>query len=60
MESMFINERLIGMNDSPNCICGGIQTPQHVLNCQMIGIRGDIRTVDEDFRMWLNDNSLDI
>ena len=50
----------IGMNDSPNCICGEIQTPQHVLNCQTIGIRGDIRTVDEEFRMWLNDNSLDI
>ena len=29
-------------------------------DCQTIGIRGDIRTVDEDFRMWLNNNSLDI
>ena len=39
----------IGLNDNPNCVCGEIQTHQHVLNCQMIGIRGDIRTVDEDF-----------
>ena len=41
----------IGLYDNPNCVCGEIQTHQHVLNCQMIGIRGDIRTVDEDFRM---------
>ena len=41
----------IGLNDNPNCVCGEVQTHQHVLNCQMIGIRGDIRTVDEDFRV---------
>ncbi len=30
-----------------------VQTPQHVLNCRMIG-RCDIRTVDGEFRIWLN------
>ena len=48
----------IGLNNNPNCVCGEIQTHQHVLNCQMIGIRGNIRTVDEDFRMWLDDSLL--
>ena len=46
----------VGLSDSPNCICGEIQTPQHILTCQRIGIRGDIRTVDDDFRLWLNEN----
>ena len=50
----------IGLYDNPNCVCGEIQTHQHVLSCQMIGIRGDIRTVDEDFRMWLDDSLLDV
>jgi len=35
--------------DNPNCVCGDIQTSQHVLNCDTIGIRGNIKTVDEDF-----------
>ena len=50
----------IGLSDSLNCIYGEIQTHQHVLTCQTIGIRGDIKTVDEDFRMWLTDDVLDI
>ena len=50
----------IGLSDNPNCICGGIQTHQYVLTCQTIGIRGDTKTADEDFRMWLTDNGLDI
>ena len=50
----------IGLSDNPNCICGEIQTHQHVLTCQTIGIRGDTKTVDEDFRMWLTDNVLDV
>ena len=50
----------ISLYDNPNCVCGEIQTHQHVLKCQMIGIRGDIRTVDEDFRMWLDDSLLDV
>ena len=41
-------------------VCGEIQTPQHVLVCQMIGIRGDIKTVDNDFRNWIDSNNLDI
>jgi len=36
--------------DNPNCVCGDIQTSQHVLNCDTIGIRGNIKAVDEDFR----------
>ena len=50
----------IGLRASPNCICGDTQTPQHVLICPSIGIRGDIKSVDEDFRVWLNDFVLDI
>ena len=50
----------IGLKDNSNCICGETQTPQHILICQTIGIRGDFRTFDEDFCMWLDDNSLDI
>ena len=50
----------IGLYDNPNCVCCEIQTHQQVLNCQMIGIRCDIRTVDEDFRMWLDDSLLDV
>ena len=50
----------IGLSNNPNCVCGEIQTPQHVLTCQTIGIRGDIKTVDDDFRTWLALNILDI
>ena len=34
----------IGLNNNPNCVCGEIQSPQHVLVCQTIGIQGDIKT----------------
>ena len=27
--------------------------------CQTIGIRGDIKTAEEDFQMWLTDDVLD-
>jgi len=50
----------IGLSNNPNCVCGEIQTPQHVLVCQTIGIRGDIKTVDDDFRNWIDSNNLDI
>ncbi|XP_057310568.1 uncharacterized protein LOC130648532 [Hydractinia symbiolongicarpus] len=51
----------IGLVDSQNCVRGEIQTPQHVLTCQRIDIRGNIGTVDDDFRSWLRDNTnLDI
>lgn len=50
----------IGLSDNANCLCGETQTPQHVLVCQTIGIRGDIKTVDDDFRTWLANNVLDI
>ena len=48
----------VGLSDNPFCVCGDVQTPQHVLICQMIGIRGDIRTVDDEFRNWLKHNKL--
>ena len=48
----------IGLSDNLNCICGDVQTPQHVLNCRTIGIRGNIWTVDDDLRNWLNHNKL--
>ena len=54
----FMNQ--IGLNDNPNCICGEVQTHQHVLTCHTIGVRADIKTVDEDFWMWLTDHVLDI
>ena len=38
--------------------CGSIQTPQHVLNCRMIGSRADLRTADEEFRNWIDSNKL--
>ena len=50
----------IGLSNNPKCVCGEIQTPQHVLNCQTIGIQGDIKTVDDDLRNWLELNNLDI
>ena len=46
----------VGLSDSPNCVCGEIQTPQNVLICPRIGIKGNIRTVDDEFRLWLNEN----
>ena len=48
----------IGLSENANCICSAIQTPQHVLNCSIIGIRGDLRTVDKDFRNWIGKNKL--
>ena len=48
----------VGLRDNPYCVCGDVQTPQHVLNCRSIGIRGDINTVDDEFRNWLNQNKL--
>ena len=35
-----------------------IQTPDHVHICNTIRIRGNIDTVDNDFKDWLNDNTL--
>ena len=49
-----------GARDNPYCNCGDVQTPQHVLNCSVIGIKGDIINVDEEFRNWLDNNVLDI
>ena len=48
----------ISFRENANCICGAIQTPQHVLNCHLIGIRGDLRTVDKGFRNWIVNNKL--
>ena len=48
----------IGLSYNPYCVCGEIQTPQHVLLCHIIGIKGDISIVDDDFRNWINDNRL--
>ena len=50
----------IGARDNPYCNCGNVQTPQHVLSCNVIGITGDIINVDEEFRNWFNNNALDI
>ena len=47
-----------GLRENANFICGAIQTPQHVPNCCMIGIRGDLRTVDKDFHNWIDNNKL--
>ena len=33
----------IGLSNDPYCLCGKIQTAQHVLNCQRIGISLSIR-----------------
>ena len=48
----------IGLRENANCICGAIQTPQHVLNCRMIGTRGDLRTVNADFHNCICSNKL--
>ena len=48
----------IGLCENSVCICGAIQTPQHVLNCHLIEIRRDLRTVDEDFRNLIANNNL--
>ena len=50
----------IGLSNNPHCLCGEVQTAQHVLNCQRIGIRGDIKSVDDDFKNWLRFTPLDI
>ena len=50
----------IGLSNNPYCLCGEIQTAQHVLNCQRIGIQGDIKSVDDDFKNWLRFTTLDI
>ena len=38
----------IGLSESELCICGSIQTPDHVLICNTFRIRGNIGTVDND------------
>ena len=48
----------ISLSESELCICGSIQTPGHVLICSTFRIRGNIGTVDNDFKDWLNDNTL--
>ena len=50
----------IGLRDNAECICGEIQTPQHVLVCPRIGIRGNMGLVDDEFRLWLRDCILDL
>ena len=40
----FMNK--IGARDNPYCNCGDVQTPQHILSCNVIGITGDIINVD--------------
>ena len=47
-----------GLSESELYICGSIQTPYHVLICNTFHIRGNIGTVDNDFKDWLNDNTL--
>ena len=47
-----------GLRENENCIRGVIQTPQRVLNCRIIEIRGDLRNVDEDFIYWMDNNKL--
>ena len=41
----------IGLCENTNCICGAIQT-------RMIGIRGDLRTIDEEFCNEIGNNEL--
>ena len=48
----------IGLSESELCICGSIQTPDHVLIFNIFCIRGNIGTVGNDFKDWLNDNTL--
>ena len=48
----------IGLREKANCICDAIQTLQHVPNWHMIGIIGDLRTVDDDFRNWIRNRKL--
>ena len=48
----------ICLTNNPNCVFGEIQTPQHVLICQTIGVQDDIKTVDDNFRNWLALNNL--
>ena len=48
----------VGLRENANCICSAIQTPQHYLNCRIIGIRRDLRTIDEDFLNWIGNNKL--
>ena len=50
----------IGLRDNAECTCGETQTPQHVLVCLRIGIRGDIKLVDDDFRSWLQNCVIDL
>ena len=40
----------IGLSESELCICDSIQTPDHVLICSTFRIRGNIGTVDNDFK----------
>ena len=48
----------IGLRENASFICSAIKTPQHILNCRMIEIRGDLRTVEEDFCNWIDNNKL--
>ena len=50
----------IGLRENPNCTCGEPQTAAHVLNCQTIGIQGSLTDVDENFRNWLSNTTLEI
>ena len=48
----------IGLASNDACKCGRPQTSDHVLDCPAIGLRGNLATVDSDFRSWLRQTDL--
>ena len=48
----------IGLANHGFCRCGDLQTPTHVLECPVIGVRGDLATVDKDLCDWLRETDL--
>ena len=50
----------IGLAQSDQCFCGERQTPDHVLTCRTIDLRGDLKSVDEELRQWLLSTDLNL
>ena len=50
----------IGLSAHDACRCGDPQTGEHVLQCPVIRVRGDLATVDSDLRLWLRQTDLSL
>ena len=50
----------IGLSAHDACRCGVPQTSDHVLQCPVIGVRGNLAIVDPALRLWLHQTDLSL